>query len=192
MIHRNSLLQVVALAITIASCAQENQLPHVTIAASVGSSSTSRSMAGELFQEVNHYRLQKGRQPLRRHGGLDKIAENHANYLIANRGTFSLHGRYVSHHGFEGRSAYARQRYGFHNISENIAATTGGPRNAPRVFCNIWVKSRAHEINLSSSWNNTGVGVAMADDGTVVAVQLFGAISSMGSHDAMMEKFRGF
>jgi hypothetical protein len=44
---------------------------------------------------------------------------------------------------------------------------------------------------MRGTWTHTGVGVAVADDGLVIAVQLFG-LMGMRSHSDMMDKFRGF
>ena len=185
------LLQAVATIMITVSCAHEPKSTSMPVSKTMGGTPQSRNLSSQTFNEVNQYRGEKGAKPLQRHSGLDQLAQRHAQYLIDNRGTFTLHGRTVSHDGFVGRTLIAREHYGMNNISENVASTTGGTSNAPRVFRNIWVSSHGHEHNMRSAWTHTGVGVAMADDGTVVAVQLF-AVQGMKSHDAMMDKFRGF
>ena len=111
--------------------------------------------------------------------------------MIQNRGKFSLHGKTVSHFGFDGRSLVARERLGFDSLSENVASTTGGTQGAAQTFRQLWANSKGHEGNMRAAWTHTGVGVATASDGLVVAVQLFG-VMGMRSHNEMLDKFRGF
>ncbi len=157
----------------------------------IAGSSNTTALAGAVASEVNRYRQQQGAKPLPRHRGLDNLAQGHANYLIKNRGSFSLHGRTVSHYGFDGRSLIARERLGFDSISENVASTTSGVQGAPQVLCRTWANSASHNQNMKASWTHTGVAVVTADDGLVVAVQLFGTMG-MRSHNEMMDKMRGF
>jgi uncharacterized protein YkwD len=167
--------------------------PSVTVPVSSSSpgNSVQKGLAGELFNEVNDYRRTKGVKPLVRHGGLDRLAHDHAHFLLSRRGTFSLHGRTVSHFGFEGRSTIAKHRFGFDGVSENIASTTGGTHKAPQIFRTLWINSPGHEHNMRSNWKFSGIGVATADDGTVIAVQMY-ATSGMPSHNQMVDKFRNF
>jgi len=168
-------------------CGQESGMSEQPVLGST----TARKIADDLTVEVNRYRVEKGSRALPRHRGLDNLAQGHANYLLQNRGSFSLHGRTVSHIGFEGRSLVARERLGFDSISENVASTTGGPNAAARVLCRTWVNSKGHEFNMRAAWTHTGAGVAVADDGLVIAVQLFGTLG-MRSHNQMIDRMRGF
>lgn len=186
-----NVLFCVAAVVNLIGCAVDSGPASQPISGSSGSSPVSRSLADEVTAEVNRYRQQKGVQALPRHRGLDQLARGHAEYLVKNRGTFSLHGKNVSHFGFDGRSLVAREHMGFHSVSENVAASTGGTRGVAQTFRQLWVNSKAHENNMRAAWTHTGIGIAMTDDGTVVAVQLFGS-KGMESHYDMMDKFRGF
>jgi uncharacterized protein YkwD len=150
-----------------------------------------RALAAKVHQEVNRYRLDRGARMLPRHPMLDRMAQQHADYLVRNQGRFSLHGGTVSHYGFDGRALMARERLGMNNLSENVAMTTVGTSQAPADILRLWAGSRNHEHNMNSNWSVTGVGVAVAADGTVVATQLFGT-AGHSSHQQMVDKFRSF
>lgn len=181
----------IALSMLLVGCSGHPPTVSVPVSKSSASNGKSRDISNHLFDEVNAYRASKGRRPLTRHAGLDRLAGDHARYLLKHRGSFSLHGRTVSHYGFEGRSTIARERHGFYNVSENIASTNGGAANAPQVLRSLWVKSPSHEHNMRANWKSTGIGVAIADDGTVIAVQMYGT-SGIQSHQQMVDKFRNF
>jgi uncharacterized protein YkwD len=179
------------LPVLLIGCASTTPSVSVPVSTTSAGSSSQRQLAGQLFDEVNDYRRTKGATPLARHPGLDRLALDHAHFLMSKRGTFSLHGRTVSHFGFERRSTIAKHRFGFDAVSENIASTTGGTTNAPKVFRSLWTNSPGHELNMRTSWKYSGIGVATADDGTVIAVQMY-ATSGMKSHNEMVDKFRQF
>jgi len=187
LLFRGMIISTAAITI-LSSCSND---PNMAAGGSQQSSPEARTIAADVVVEVNKYRQQIGAKPLPRDRGLDNLAQSHANYLVQNRGKFSLHGKTVSHYGFDGRTLVARERLGFDSISENVASTMGGPRGAAQTFRQLWANSAGHQKNMSSKWTHTGVGVAMADDGLVIAVQLF-AIKGMQSHNQMMDKMRGF
>lgn len=155
----------------LASCANQPVPNKMPVSASMKSDS---SVTGRLFQEVNEYRASKGKQAVQRHPGLDKLAQQHSEYLRAHRGTFSLSGRNVSHIGFEGRTLYARERYEMANVSENVAAATRPGNNSPHQLLSLWQGSNDHNKNMLDDWTYSGIGVAVDEDGTVFATQLFG------------------
>lgn len=191
-VRRLSDIGTIASAVAImAGCMAEPDVAGKPVSGGSGASSVVRELVAEVTVEVNRYRQEKGAKPLPRDRGLDQLAQSHANYLLQNRGRFSLHGSIVSHMGFDGRALIARERLGFDNISENVAATSGGPRGAAQTFRRLWTNSRGHEYTMRSAWTHTGVGVAVADDGLVVAVQLFG-VKGIRSHNDMVDKFRSF
>lgn len=180
-----------SLVVMLAGCAADSDVATQPIAGSPGASSGARNLANEVTNEVNRYRQQIGAKPLPRDRGLDQLAQSHADYLVKNSGTFSLHGKTVSHYGFEGRSLVARKRLGYDSVSENVASSTGSTRSAAQTFRQLWTNSKGHKRNMSSSWTHTGVGVATTPEGLIVAVQLFGS-KGMRSHNEMTDGFRGY
>ena len=163
---------------TAVSCAPRNT---TTAAATIPYADNSSSAA--LFKDVNVYRARLGKPPLVRHEGLDRMARNHSEFLLKNRGQFKLSKTgNVSHFGFEGRAAMASAKYGIQNLHENVAA---GPRGSSMV--RTWAASKVHESAMRDEWAYTGVGVAVASDGTIFATQLFG--SAPTSHRELRQKF---
>ncbi len=126
------------------------------------------------MQEVNNYRQSRGSTELQRHSGLDRLAQEHCEYLRKNRGSFSLHGKNVSHSGFEGRALIAKQRYRMYSVSENVAATSKVSGSTTQRLIDLWKGSRAHNKNMLDKWTHTGIGVVVDSDGMIFATQLFG------------------
>ncbi|NJM38355.1 MAG: CAP domain-containing protein [Akkermansiaceae bacterium] len=154
----------------LASCSAPSKLQTIIIPTSSGKNS---QLSDQIFNGVNAYRQSKGMSDLQRHAGLDQLAKNHSEYMLQNRGKFKVHGKNVSHWGHEGRALIAQQRFGFQNTSENVAAAYNPGKSAASVLLQLWATSKAHRINLDSSWPYTGIGTAVDRDGTVFATQIF-------------------
>jgi len=148
------------------------------------------SMSGRVFDAVNDYRRGQGAEILQRHAGLDRLALKHSEYLSKNRGTFSIYGKNVSHHGFDGRALIARQNYSMLNVSENVAAAYNPGAATPSALLSLWRNSKDHNKNMTDDWTHTGVGVVVDSDGTVFATQLFATRSY--SQMAFRERMNSF
>jgi uncharacterized protein YkwD len=148
------------------------------------------SVSSRLYQEVNSYRRSQGARELERHAGLDRLAQEHSEYLRQHRGTFTLQGKNVSHIGFEGRALIARERYQMQNVSENVAATSKVPGSITQRLVSLWVASKDHHQNMVDDWTYTGVGVVVDSDGMVFATQLFSTVGN--SQMALRERFNQF
>lgn len=180
-------LLAVACAGALASCANQPAPTKVPASASAHSDT---SVSGRLFQEVNSYRRSQGATELRRHAGLERLAQAHSEYLRQHRGTFTLNGRNVSHFGFEGRALIARERYQMENISENVAAANPSGGNLTSVIISLWKGSKDHHENMLDDWTCTGVGVVVDSDGMVFATQLFSTVTN--SQMSVRERFNRF
>lgn len=143
------------------------------------------ALADRVFAEVNSYRVSKGKAALSRHSGLDRLAQQHSDYLVKTGGCYDLYGKSVSHIGFDHRALTAKQAYGIKSVGENVIASTD--RSAKRLV-NHWVVSRGHEHNLSTDWFCTGVGSAVTPEGKVITTQIFG-VSPSTSHRVMADRF---
>jgi len=169
-------------AAALASCASAPVPTRTQVSASLrpDSSTTSR-----VFQEVNAYRRSCGAKELQRHAGLDRLAQEHCEFLRRNRGTFSLNGKNVSHFGFEGRNLIARERYRMSNVSENVAATSSGGHNPSAALIDLWKGSKDHHKNMLDDWTYTGVGLVVDSDGMAFSTQLFsnGGYSEVAPRD---------
>lgn len=177
----------VACAAVLASCAKPPETARLPVSASLRPDA---SITGRLYQEVNAYRASRGRQPLQRHAGLDRLAQAHCEYLRQHRGTFTLQGRNVSHFGFEGRVLMARQRYQMDSCSENVAASSKVPGSTTQRLVALWKDSKDHHKNMLDDWTHTGVGIVVDSDGMIFATQLFSTQSS--SQMSMRERFNSF
>ncbi len=182
-------LKVIAVVVVtaLASCAPQPQVSRIQVSTS---SRPASSLSGQVFQAVNSYRSQHGASALQRHAGLDRLAQEHCEYLRENRGTFKLHGKNVSHFGFEARALEARERYQMQNVGENVAASTCFGKSAAPVMLKLWVGSKDHESNMRQSWTHSGVGVVVDRDGMVFSTQLFSTVSH--SHLTTRERFNRF
>jgi uncharacterized protein YkwD len=178
---------VVAVAGALASCASPPEPTKMPVSASIRPDS---SLTSRLHQEINSYRRSQGRPELQRHAGLERLAQEHCEYLRKHRGTFKLNGRNVSHFGFEGRALIARERYQMENISENVAAANHPGANMSNVILNLWKNSKDHHKNMLDDWTCTGVGVVVDSDGMVFATQLFSTVSM--SQMSSRERFNRF
>lgn len=178
---------VAVVVVALSSCAPQPQPTKLHVSASIRPDS---SLSGQVFQGVNAYRSQHGASALQRHAGLDRLAQEHCEYLRQHRGTFKLHGKNVSHFGFEGRALAARERYQMQNVSENVAAANHPGKSPAPVVVNLWAGSKDHESNMRQSWTHTGVATVTDSDGMVFATQLFATVSN--SQLATRERFNRF
>ncbi len=182
-------------AAALSSCANQPESTRMPVSATINpqapaSSQADKSLRGQLFDEVNSYRRSQGRQDVQRHAGLDRLAQEHCEYLRSNCGSFSLYGKNVSHYGFEGRAMAARENFQMSAISENVAAANYPGRQAAPVILELWRASKDHHKNMTAKWTHSGIGVVVDSDGMVFATQLFSTVSY--SHLAMRERMNSF
>ena len=175
------------LALLFASCA--SNLDMTTVPMSQSSATGKSSQASQLHDSINQYRQSIGRAPLRRHAGLDRMAQQHCEFMAKNRGKFTLGSKNISHYGFEERALKARHAYSMQNVAENVA---GGPihGNISSTLVKSWVDSKKHVFNLKGNWDATGIGVYVAPDGVVYATQLFATKNR--SHMALTDRMSPF
>lgn len=173
--------------VALASCVSQSK-PSEEPASAPRHSDT--SLAGKIFQEVNSYRRSHGASELQRHAGLDRLAQEHSEYLRKHRGTFKIEGKNVSHFGFDGRALAARKQYRMLSVGENIAATNlTGKDTAPHIV-RMWSKSKGHDSNMRDDWTHTGIGVVVDSDGMVFSTQLFATANF--SQRASRQQFSSF
>jgi uncharacterized protein YkwD len=171
----------------LASCATEPQTRKMPVSASLRPDS---SLTERVFQEVNSYRRSHGATDLQRHAGLDRLAQEHSEYLRQHRGEFGIYGKNVSHIGFDGRALIAREAYHMENISENVAAANHPGANSAPALVKLWEGSKDHEFNMRSAWTYTGIGVVVDTDGMVFATQLFATVTD--SQMSVRDRFNHF
>jgi uncharacterized protein YkwD len=143
--------------------------------ANTGNSASSQkdAISDQVYRSINNYRGTKGKNPLTRHQGLDHLATQHSRFLVANSGSFSLHGKKVSHYGFEGRVLAARRAYSMDTIGENVAAGKVSENQAGNDLLKLWQTSKGHHKQILEDWDYTGIGSSSGADGTVYCTQIF-------------------
>ncbi len=152
-------------------------------------SRTDASLAGKIHANINQYRGSIGRAPLHRHAGLDRMAQAHSEFMMRNRGKFTVGSKNISHYGFEERALMAQRTMSMQNLAENVAAgKTNG--NSAGQLVGAWKASPKHAYNMKQNWSATGIGVAVAEDGMVFATQIFATKNT--SHMALTNRFRRF
>lgn len=171
----------------LASCAPQSKPSEVPASAPLHPDT---SLAGKVFQEVNSYRRSHGASALKRHAGLDHLAQEHSEYLRKYRGTFKIEGNNVSHIGFDGRALVARKQYRMLSLGENIAATKLTGKNTAPHIVRMWSISTLHDLNMLNDWTHTGIGVVVDSDGMVFSTQLFATANF--SQRAARQRFSSF
>lgn len=163
-------------ALLFASCGSQLETTTTTVPMSTASVAKSDgSLAGTIHAQVNAYRASKGKSQLNRNAGLDKMAREHSEFMLRNRGKFKVDKTSsLSHYGFEERAMKAQRLMSMSDVAENIATCSGQGSNAASVLVNAWKNSSGHDKNMRGMFNATGIGVAVDSDGTVFATQLFG------------------
>ncbi|MCW1885734.1 CAP domain-containing protein [Luteolibacter flavescens] len=184
-------LTTAAAALLLASCGPK--LDSTTVLMStVPVTKSDGSLAGTIHSQVNSYRQSKGREVLQRHAGLDRMAQQHSEFMRRNRGKFSGKNAAanISHYGFEERALNAQRTMKMSNVAENIATCSGSHSSAANTLVGAWKNSSSHDKNMRGKWSTTGIGVVVDKDGTVFATQLFATESH--SHMALTDRMRQF
>ena len=119
-------------------------------------------------EAVNRARAEHGLEPLTVNPVLVEIARDHSRDMVR-RGYFdhrSPAGDYVQDRVRQRSIAYSR-------IGENLHRSRGS-EDPVRTAVESWLKSRGHrELLLSPEFRETGIGVAVDDEGAVYFTQLF-------------------
>lgn len=185
-------LSVVAPAVLLfASCGPQLDMTSVPMSSgNAGNATAPRSggpLTGQIHSQVNSHRGSLGKSALPRHAGLDRLAQQHSEFMMRNRD--KIEGG-LTHYGFEERSLAAQRLMGMSNVAENIATCSGGFSSPTSTLVDAWKNSSGHSKNMKNGWDVTGVGVAVAPDGRVFATQIFASQSQ--SHLAMTDRMRQF
>lgn len=164
------------------------RLEHSQVPMSTGGAPRSDgTLSGRIHSEVNAHRGAIGKSMLPRHAGLDRLAQQHSEYMAGNRNGFKGG---LTHNGFEERTMTAQRLMNMGGVAENIATCSGGFTSPSTTMVEAWKNSSGHAANMKNEWDVTGVGVAVAPDGTVFATQLFASVSN--SHMAVADRMRKY
>ncbi len=173
-------LGALGFAMALASCA--GPVPERSKVQVSGHGVSGGALEDQVFHQVNSYRSSNGLRQLRRHSGLDRMAQIHCDALVKDMGNSKVSNKILNHFGFEGRSLAAKRAYNIHTIGENVAASTEA--SAPR-FVRLWTESWTHHGTMKGYWTYSGVGSARSSGGVTVVVQVFGAEQESGHLESM-------
>lgn len=127
--------------------------------------------AHTLYDLLNQYRIENGRQPLKTNSTLESVAQSFAALMARKR----LLGHFAD--GSDPSKRMRRAGYNWCVFAENIARSTvvSSPLEMGNRFMQIWTTSPGHEANMLKN-TILDVGIAIASDkaGRYYAVQLFG------------------
>jgi uncharacterized protein YkwD len=99
------------------------------------------------------------------HQEIAALAREHSRSMARGKRAFG-------HEGFDKRARRLTRRLDAVAVSENVAQNQGHDDPAT-VTVESWLESPEHRDNLFGQADLTGVGAAIADDGTVYVTQLF-------------------
>ncbi|MGI8495955.1 MAG: CAP domain-containing protein, partial [Pyrinomonadaceae bacterium] len=127
------------------------------------------SLEKQAFELMNRKRAENGLAPLRWNDDLARVARLHSENMARYE--------FFSHTGLDGalvnNRADALGITRWRSIGENIAFIRGFD-NPVESACEKWMLSPSHKENiLDKRWKETGIGIAIASDGTYFFTQVF-------------------
>jgi uncharacterized protein YkwD len=122
-----------------------------------------------VFALINELRTKSGMPRLTWSDEVAKVARTHSSSMAEQK--------FFSHRGLDGSMVDDRaDRFGlseWREIGENIAFTSGVDKPADFAV-EKWMESPSHRQNLlNKMWTESGIGIAIAADGTVYFTQVF-------------------
>ncbi len=121
------------------------------------------AIAGDMLEEVNHYRKAKGLKELEQLDELDAIAQKHSEDMASGRIK-------LGHTGFAKRNAMASSKVSISYFAENVAF---GAVNGKQAV-DFWKRSSGHRRNMLGNFKYTGIGIARNKQGRLFFTQVFG------------------
>ena len=143
--------------------------PRVADKSSTKTVESTFDLEKKAFALINDIRRINGLKELVWSDDVAKIARQHSNNMASNK--------FFSHRGLDGSMIDDRaDSIGLRKwraIGENIAYNRGYAK--PTEFAvECWMKSAGHRENLlNTSWKETGIGIAVASDGSYYFTQVF-------------------
>ena len=151
---------LLAFAITMTSCsttdvAQEEELFE---SAKLVSMTTPEE---ELFEMVNHYRIENGYNPLIFSEEAYQAAQEHNAYMITENK--------ISHDNFNKRASKLAQQTNAVVVAENVAKDFGTNEGA----LNGWLNSESHKKTIEGDFTHTAVSISISGNGKPFFTQIF-------------------
>jgi len=161
---------VLVLAFGLGSCSGRSpavmmESAMVVVEGGGGEPADAAGVEDEIVARINAFRHSRGKDSLRRHGGLDRLAAIHSGDMMR-RGK-------MSHRQYHYRQFVAEEGYELENLIENVMRGRGIPDSElGRRIVGSWIESGAHRGNLLAPNESIGVAVVRGADGSVYATQL--------------------
>lgn len=118
-----------------------------------------------LIGMVNEQRTKQGLPALRHWKTLSDIARTHSENMASQTVAFG-------HGGFKERASQLKRTTPLSTFGENVAYSYG-VKDPLTTAVNGWMKSPSHRDNILGKFEETGIGIAFATDGTCYITQLF-------------------
>lgn len=123
----------------------------------------------EIFNLINKERQKLGIKPLAWDDRLERLAREYSQQMADED--------FFSHYDLDGKSIKDRIRTlhirNWHKVGENLFKFSG-TADYRKYAIRGWMRSQGHRENLLDfTYTNTGVGIAVAEDGTIYITQVF-------------------
>lgn len=122
-------------------------------------------METQLVDQINAERTKKGLAILRTWKPLCKIARMHSENMAKKKVPFG-------HQGFDERAQALHERCPLKTFGENVAYSMNVKDHLLSAVTG-WMNSPPHRKNILGNFEETGIGIAFAPDGSFYATQLF-------------------
>lgn len=110
---------------------------------------------------INEYRVSQGLNPLQTINHISYKAEEHDNYMIANK--------VVNHDQFEERSRNIMQVLGAVKVNENVAYNY----STPHSVLTAWLASPGHKANIEGDFTHFGISIRVSAEGKKYYTNIF-------------------
>jgi len=114
----------------------------------------------QLILMVNNYRESIGKPLLIRNATADKLAAEHASYMVSNKD--------VSTDNFETRWEALELKENAQEVSENVGVDISAEKAMNAYLSRVWLKS-----NVEGNYTHTGIAVKKDTDGRYFYTQIF-------------------
>jgi uncharacterized protein YkwD len=134
--------------------------------ASITSPATeTQTIETRIFHLVNRIRSKNGLNELKINSYIANLARQHSINMATGKAP-------LGHQGFEERTNLLKREIGGSYIAENVAYDQGYDDPASEAV-KTWIASPGHLINIKGKYELTGIGVAIAGDGSYYFTQIF-------------------
>ena len=118
------------------------------------------TVANELITLVNNHRASIGKPLLKRNATADKLAAEHAEYMIAKKG--------VNHDNYDVRWEVLEEKENAEEVTENIGFDVSAEKALSTCLNSIWLKA-----NVEGDFTHTGIAVKKDSSGRYFYTQIF-------------------